>query len=242
MTFLPNNEFDLSDFNSISFQPEKAYKNALDFYIQEFSQDGFGNPSSSSVGKKAGAQPSKQIIHKMIERKRRKDMNFLYSELRSLLPDERIRGNCSVSDQLDESVNYIRHLEQQIKDLKKERDKKNTRAGCFKGVEISKPLEFHDEGFPSIKIKSCGSAAFQVYINSIHNQIALSDVLLVLEECRVEVVSAALSVANEKVFHTIHAKVTDDSIANIDLLYVKLQHLISCRKIKTFNMREKRIA
>ncbi|GLJ55121.1 hypothetical protein SUGI_1183020 [Cryptomeria japonica] len=226
MNFCPNNEFYLSNFNSISFQPDKAYKNALDFYIQEYSQDGFGNPSSSNVGKKAGTQPSKQIIHKMIERKRRKDMNFLYSELRSLLPEERIRGKRSVSDQLDESINYIRHLEQQIKDLTKERDKKKIRAACFKGVEISKPLEFHDEGFPSIKIKSFGSDALQVYINSIRNQIALSDVLLVSEECRFEVVSAASSVTNEKVFHTIQAEVTDHSSTNIDSLYVKLQQLI----------------
>ncbi|GLJ20788.1 hypothetical protein SUGI_0379040 [Cryptomeria japonica] len=163
----------------------------------EYSQDGFGNPSSSNVGKKADAQPSKQIIHKMIERKRRKDTNFLYSELRSLLPEERIRRKRSVSNQLDESINYIRHLEQQIKDLTKERDKKKIRAACFKGIEISKPLEFYDEGFPSIKIKSFGSDTLQVYINSIQNQIALSDVLLVFEECRGEVVNVASSVTNE---------------------------------------------
>ncbi|GLJ55107.1 hypothetical protein SUGI_1182820 [Cryptomeria japonica] len=138
----------------------------------------------------------------MIERQRRKEMNSLFSELWSLLPQESIREKRSVADQLEEAANY--------------------------GVEISKLLGFQesDEGFPSVKIKSFGSAAFQVYINSIPNQITLSDILLVLEECRVEVVSAASSVTNEKIFHTIHAKVTDHIIINFETLYVKLEHLI----------------
>ncbi|GLJ55120.1 hypothetical protein SUGI_1183010 [Cryptomeria japonica] len=228
MTFHPSNQFEVSNFSSISLQPDKTYKNGLDFYIQEGSADGFGNPNSSNVGKKAAAQPTKQIIHKMIERQRRKDMSSLYSDLRSLLPEESIREKLSVTDQLEEAANYVRYLEQQIKDLTKEREKNKTRAVCFKGVEILKPLECQesDEGFPAVKIKSFGSAAFHIYINSIQNQIGLSDILLVLEECRVEVVSAASSVTNAKVFHTIHAKVTDHSITNFDTIYVKLQHLI----------------
>ncbi|GLJ55122.1 hypothetical protein SUGI_1183030 [Cryptomeria japonica] len=228
MTFHPNNGFDLANFSSISFQPDKAYKNGQDFYIQERSADGFGNPSSSNFGKKASTQPSKQIIHKMIERQRRKDMNSLYSELRSLLPEENIQGKRSITDQLEEAGNYIRNLEQQIKDLRKEREKKNTREGCFKGVEISRPVEFHesDEGIPSVRIMSLGSTAFQVHINLTQNQIAFSDILLVLEEYGVEAVNAASSVNNEKVFHTIYAKVPDNSITNIEPLNVKLQHLI----------------
>ncbi|GLJ55103.1 hypothetical protein SUGI_1182640 [Cryptomeria japonica] len=196
------------NFSSISFQPDQAYKKSLERYIQECPVNGFGNPSSCNVGKKAGAQPTKQIIHKMIERQRRKEMNSLYSELWLLLPEKTIRGKRLVTDQVEEAANYIRYLEEQIKDLTKERDKKKTHAVCFKGVEISKPLEFQesDEGFPSVKIISFGSAAFQVYINSIQNQIALSDILLVLEECRVEVVSAASSVTNGNAFHTVHAK------------------------------------
>ncbi|XP_057874174.2 transcription factor bHLH118-like [Cryptomeria japonica] len=228
MSFYPNKEFDLSNFSSIPSQQEKTYQNTLDFYFQKSSEDGFGNPSSCNVGKMAGSEPNKQITHKLVERQRRKDMKSLYSELRSLLPEESIRGNRSVTDQLAEAANYVHYLQQQIKDLSEERDRTKTPAVFLKGVEISKPLEFQesDEGFPSIKIKSFGSAAFQVYINSIQNQIDLSDVLLVLEECRVEVVSAASSVNNGKVFHTIHAKVADHSITNVETLYVKLQQLI----------------
>ncbi|GLJ55118.1 hypothetical protein SUGI_1182990 [Cryptomeria japonica] len=126
----------------------------------------------NKFGKKAGGQLTKQIIHKLIERKRRKEMNSLYSELWSLIPHESIREKRSVADQLEEAANYVHYLEQQLKDLTKERDRQKTHAVCFKGVELSKPLEFQesDEGFPSVKIKSFGSAAFQVYINSIQNQ------------------------------------------------------------------------
>ncbi|GLJ55098.1 hypothetical protein SUGI_1182560 [Cryptomeria japonica] len=229
MAFQPSNEFDFSSFSSIPFQPEETYQNALDFCITKPSGDGFDNPNSSNVGKEEGRLTTKQIIHRMIERQRRKDINSLYSELRSLLPQERFRGKRSVPDQLMEAVNYVRYLKQQIKELTKKRDNNNnTRAVCSMGVEISKPPAFHepDESFPSVRIKSLGSATFQVYINSVKNQIALSDILLVLEECRVEVVNAASSEINEKVFHTIYAKVTAHSITNIDSLYAKLKNLI----------------
>ncbi|GLJ55114.1 hypothetical protein SUGI_1182940 [Cryptomeria japonica] len=110
-------EFELSNFSSISFQPDKSYKNSLDFYIRECSADGFDYPYLNKFGKKAGGQPTKQIIHKMIERQRRKEMNSLYSELWSLLPQESIREKRSVADQLEEAANYVRYLEQQLKDL-----------------------------------------------------------------------------------------------------------------------------
>lgn len=70
-----------------------------------------------------GAVPADNSKHKMIERQRRRDMSALFSMLRSLLPDEKIRGKRAVSDQVQEAVNYVNHLHKKIEDLLAERER-----------------------------------------------------------------------------------------------------------------------
>jgi len=58
----------------------------------------FCNSSRPNDGQSQGAVPADKRKHKMIERKRRKDMNALMSILRSLLPDESLRVCFSLID------------------------------------------------------------------------------------------------------------------------------------------------
>ncbi|GLJ55125.1 hypothetical protein SUGI_1183080 [Cryptomeria japonica] len=188
--------------------------------------------STHSKEKETIVHPTKQVTHKVIEKKRRREMNDLYSQLRSLLPHESLRGKRSISDQLLEAVNYVRHLEQQIRDLTKQKDNRNIGSVFSRALEVSVTLEFNKsgEGFPCVKTKLVGSASIQISINAFKSPVALSGLLLVLEEAGLEIVTAASFATSERFFHVVYTKVANPNPNNIDELCVKLRHLIMERK------------
>jgi len=137
-------------------------------------------------------------------------------------------------------MNYVRHLQQKIEDLLTQRERvkhnsdQNTKASleavrlpCDENLIYTKapPIEGSDREFPKVKIKSMGSAV-QVWTNTFEHQIAYSDLLRALEEGGLEIVGAASSAINNRVYHTIHSKVSDLNTIKIDTLYQKLWDLI----------------
>lgn len=186
------------------------------------------------------ASTDKRWNHSLIEKHRRKEMKTLFSRLRALLPEENLRGKRAESDHALGAVNYIRHLQQKIDDLSRKRDRMKTSLGRkeefpFVGIQSSskpnfcrKHLRFEgsDGEIPSLKINFSHSSV-EVSVNAFQDQIVYSDLLMVLEECGLEVVNATSSVINNAVFHTIHSKVTDVEYFNMDDLTDTLRHLIS---------------
>eukprot|EP00253_Pinus_taeda_P007565 PITA_07565 len=185
-----------------------------------------------------GAVPSAKRNAKTIERQRRREMKTLFSTLRSLLPDENLRGKRSVTDQVEAAVNYISQLQQRIEDLSAQRDNMKAKANSRRNANVSldglqlsynqkickSPL-FRDH-FPAVEIKSFG-LGIQVSTKTFEHHIVYSDLLQALEETGLEVFSAAVfAISNNRVFHTIHAKVHDLKAFNVDILYEKLWHLI----------------
>ncbi|XP_057836900.1 transcription factor ORG2 isoform X2 [Cryptomeria japonica] len=115
--------------------------------------------STHSKEKETIVHPTKQVTHKVIEKKRRREMNDLYSQLRSLLPHESLRGKRSISDQLLEAVNYVRHLEQQIRDLTKQKDNRNIGSVFSRALEVSVTLEFNKSEEAGLEIVTAASFA-----------------------------------------------------------------------------------
>jgi len=188
-----------------------------------------------------GAASAEKKNHKMIEKQRRKEMKALFSALKSLLPDENLRGKRTVSDQVLEAVNYVRHLQRKVQYLSAEREKmkancdQNAKVAMEKFVNKTPPFEESDRECPALKINS-GSSGVQIWTNSLEDEIVYSDILVELEGGGLEVVSAASSTINNRVYHTIHAKVLDLNKFNVDTLYHKLRHLIRTNHTQTQNL------
>lgn len=200
--------------------------------------------SVQSKNRLTGAGPSEKRNAKMIERQRRREMKTLFSTLRSLLPDENLRGKRSVSDQVQAAVNYVLSLQQKVEDLTTERDIKmkakvhseRNENVSLDGVQFSsnektgKSQLFREsdrDQFPAVEIKSVGSGV-QVSTKTFEHQILYCHLLQALEEAGLEVLSATcLAIKTNRVFHSIHTKVHDLNAFDIETLYQKLWHLIS---------------
>lgn len=164
------------------------------------------------------ANDNKQkAAHKEIERKRRQEMGNLHASLRSLLPLDYIKGKRSMSDHIHESVNYIKHMEKTIEELKIKREalhmvsNSNTSSStssitvshCLGGLEILINSSLRDEVFP------------------------LSRVLELLLEEGLEVVSCASTQVNDSFLHTIKTEVSDTTCIDLLVLRQKLTDVIT---------------
>lgn len=171
----------------------------------------------------------------MTEKQRRKEMKALFTALRSLLPNENLRGKRKVSEQVLEAVNYVRHLQRKVQDLSAQREKMradydaNAKVATKKFVDKILPFGGLEREYPALQINSV-SSGIQICMNSLEHEIVYSDILLALEGEGLEVVSAASSTINNKVYHTIHAKVVDLNTFNVRTLYHKLWQLIKTNR------------
>nr|AKN09646.1 basic helix-loop-helix transcription factor [Salvia miltiorrhiza] len=141
---------------------------------------------------------------KTIEKNRRNEMKALYTNLNSLIPPQphsRPREMVSLPDQLEAATNYIKMQQAKLEKLKQ---KKNCLVWSKGGPN----------NLPNIDFRVSGSALEVVLITGLNCQFMFTRIIHLLHEEAAEVVAATFSVLDNTVFHTIHAKIGDQSAQN----------------------------
>ncbi|KAK7357399.1 hypothetical protein VNO80_16684 [Phaseolus coccineus] len=166
-------------------------------------------------------ESAKKMVHREIERKRRQEMATLHASLRSLLPLPFIKGKRSISDQMSEAVNYINHLQKNIKELSDKRDK-------LKKLPINSTLESrenkHESSGFTVHQNSSGAVGIEI---SEFKGVSLSKLLeLVLEE-GLEVVCCLSTKVNGRLFHSLQCEVENSDSVDLSELRRKFSNVIA---------------
>ncbi|XP_045800723.1 transcription factor bHLH162-like [Trifolium pratense] len=157
---------------------------------------------------KQSVQPSStiKVERKIVEKNRRNQMKILFSKLNSLLPYNP-KEVVPLIDQVDETINYIKSLETNVKLAKEKKESllrnKRSRSGCSssscgaKGSIKSPKIEIHEMGFSLQIIVTCG----------VDDQFIFYEIIRILNEENVEVISANSSLTGDSFFHIVHAEI-----------------------------------
>ncbi|AES62639.2 putative transcription factor bHLH family [Medicago truncatula] len=165
-------------------------------------------------------EDKKKMVHREIEKQRRQEMATLHTSLRSLLPLHFIKGKRSLSDQMNEAVNYINHLKKNMKELSYKRD------------ELKKLSN------PSLKNKSHVSCSFTIHKNNrtvgieistktgfIEEGAPLSKFLEQLMRYGLDVVSCFSIQVNGKLLHSVQCEVINSDSVDLTELRRNLSNL-----------------
>ncbi|GLJ17170.1 hypothetical protein SUGI_0297300 [Cryptomeria japonica] len=176
----------------------------------------------------------KKEDHKLIERKRRRDMKSLCSLLTSLIPEQHLKEKRSLPDQLLAAAFYINDLQKNVEDLEKKRERLRVlsqierhpeRISCFKeNGEINVPID-ESNAFPMVKLRNVG-LEIHVTVNTFKQTAALWSLLEVLEGGGLEVETALQSTGNNYVFYTLQCKISDVHRFDYNVIYERLWQLV----------------
>ncbi|XP_027103892.1 transcription factor bHLH36-like [Coffea arabica] len=172
----------------------------------------------------------KRILHRDIERQRRREMANLYASLRSLLPLDYVKGKRAISDHMQEAVNYIKCLQKNINQLGSRRDRLMI-PPCNLSSTFSFSSGNRSTSADSRCLRDCGAIVrvsqggdgveVLISISSKEETFPISRVLKMLLGEGLDVVSCVSTATNEIKVHKILAEVTDGR-KSIDTL--ALQH------------------
>ncbi|TMW81374.1 hypothetical protein EJD97_010025, partial [Solanum chilense] len=150
----------------------------------------------------------KKVMRRDVERQRRRDMAKLYQRLRLLIPSKYLMGKRSISDHLEEIVDYVKDLKKDIEELESKREKlkemKNITNISSQLAPNSSSMRLNDDEEDKIIVKSCNEG---VEI-TIKGGLSISKVLKVLMKEGFIVNSCVSSTINQRLVHIIQTKVS----------------------------------
>lgn len=161
----------------------------------------------------------KKTVRKDVERQRRRDMAKLYQRLRLLIPSKYLMGKRSISDHLEEIVDYVKDLRKNIEDLERKREILKEMKNNICNSQLT-PCSSSDND-DRITVKSCNDG---VEI-SIKGGLSLSKVLKVLMKEGLNVNSCVSSTVDQSLHHIIQSKVNTRGDIDLAMLRSKLMSL-----------------
>ncbi|KAL3512876.1 hypothetical protein ACH5RR_025593 [Cinchona calisaya] len=169
-----------------------------------------------------------KLDRKTIERNRRIHMKRLISELTSLVPPQHFKPSkelLSQQDQIDQVADYIKKLRERLEKLKNR--KKLAISSCERNTDVRNSA-LTSSRFPVLKIREFGSNLEVVLVSGIRKNFAIHEVIKVLEEEGVEVVSVSISTMDQNVHHILHAQVKVSRFGvDTSMIYDRLQKLFN---------------
>ncbi|XP_022732762.1 transcription factor bHLH36-like isoform X2 [Durio zibethinus] len=148
------------------------------------------------IGKPNDNNKKKKIIHRDIERQRRQEMATLYATLRSLLPSEYLKGKRSISDHMNEAVNYIKHLQKKILELSDKRDELKKSFHSY--VSSSVPESLQNSSEDTVMVRPCLAGVEVVISTCLRQGLQLSSVLEVIVAEGLSVVTCISTKVNKR--------------------------------------------
>ncbi|KAH0974703.1 hypothetical protein GBA52_016602 [Prunus armeniaca] len=171
------------------------------------------NITSGEIDDEQNLKGNKKIMLRDIERQRRQEMATLYASLRSQLPLEYLKGKRSISDHVNQTVNYIKHLQSNIQELHNKRDrlKRSCDISCSSSTSTAVTMENSLSPMKEsvVLVRPC-KAGVEVVVNTpMKQRLALARLLEILKREGLSTISCISAQVNEKLIYTIESQVSD---------------------------------
>ncbi|XP_062208108.1 protein IRON-RELATED TRANSCRIPTION FACTOR 2-like [Phragmites australis] len=174
----------------------------LDDDIHDLSAPAANATSSGGYGS-GGSGSHRKVSHNAYERDRRKQLNELYSSLRSLLPDADHTKKLSIPTTVSRVLKYIPELQKQVDNLERKREEL-TNANCKPGV-----LDTKESITPVVSATCLNDMEIMVQVSLLSNVAAttlpLSKCIKVLENEGLHLISSSTySTFENRTFYNLH--------------------------------------
>ncbi|XP_059645498.1 transcription factor bHLH167-like [Cornus florida] len=142
---------------------------------------------------------SLKVGRNVMEKKRRMHMNHLFSTISSLIFTQTPKERLALPVLLEQATNYIKGLKESIQELQRRKEQ-------LTGDQIENTDALEGSALPVIAVDEMGSTLEVKLITGLNKNFMLHQVLSVLEEEGVEVVTASYSTVGTKTLYTIHSQ------------------------------------
>jgi hypothetical protein len=162
-------------------------------------------PANNAGTSSGGSSSHRKISHNAYERDRRKQLNELYSSLRSLLPDTDHSKKLSIPITVTKVLKYIPELQKQVDALEKKKELL-TGASCKPGV-----LTMKENTAPIVSVTCFDDTGIMVQVSQLSSMVGalpMSKCIKVLENEGIRLVSSSTSAFQNRTFYSLHLKRT----------------------------------